>query len=216
MKNLILIGIALTFFACKPSKKVVVKADHDPDVHHLNEGELVKFGKDKKFTGTSRMSRGAYDGSGYLLQWDYGKLTINDVEQTNGKHPNDLSVELCYGDIVGTEKGYKLNVKTHSNTIYLFRLDDPFLLDSFSNNIQVEIEAQTLDLKPCPLVYSTFSDLSIRALPEGVKNKELFKREHPEETIGTFSKFVVMDGDKTQSFSAGDYVIIGADSCTVK
>lgn len=72
---------------------------------------------------------------------------------------------------------------------------------------------KSLDESKSSLLVSTSGGgLRSIALPVGTKTKEIWKEEHPKETVAEFEYLSIVDSEGKQvDYPAGDYVLVGAD-----
>ena len=180
----------------------------------LKDGESKEFGVNyTPSVVTSSIKRGAYDGTRYLARFQDGALKFSDVAAANGIHQNEIEIVNAQGVI--TQEGDKglIELKTNYKKIYLFSIDEKLVVDSFRPEVVVNFEGECLIENKCLTMVSTgrSGDLRMMLVPEGVKQKKLYKEVHKPEEVAVFKSLQVSDGEKVVDYAASDYVLIGAD-----
>lgn len=222
MKRILLIGLAVfsaciayTYYNLSFAQAEMPKGP-EYDNKRLKDGMSQSFGVEitnLKGTYKSTSSRGSYDGTQYRYTNNNGTLRILYAGPARGIHQNDLLVAIASGQIKQNEGTTSITAKSNFNKFYVFNIDYEYVVDSFSKNVSIAF--QTLSLTEAaitPVISSYGSDFDVILLPENVKPKKIYVKEHKPNEIGIFSVLSISDETKTKKYSAGDYVIIGADS----
>jgi hypothetical protein len=192
----------------------------------LKPNETIHFGEQAKDPKTFRLQssrRGAYDNSGYHIMIDsLGNITVSSINGCKGNHQNELELMNCYGSITrAVNDTVKIQASTTFRKFYLFNIQKNTLIDSFADNVNIEIFSKTLTGEYCPVIVtgengSSYIPTGITALPKNLEFKELYKPIHNDESIGIFSSFRLSDSKgQTKNFESNDYVLIGGNSMTV-
>lgn len=211
-------ALAVVFFTlCSfgwPKKRQVCRKGE------LKPNETIHFGEKVKDPKTFRLQssrRGAYDNSGYRIMIDsVGNIAVSSINGCKGNHQNELELYNCYGTITRTVNDtVKIQATTTFRKFYVFALHENTLVDSFMNNISIEIVSKTLTGEYCPVIIHGFLEEypTITALPINIEFKELYKPIHNDESIGIFSSFRLSDSKvQTKNFESNDYVLVGGNS----
>jgi hypothetical protein len=192
----------------------------------LKPNETIHFGEQAKDPKTFRLQssrRGAYDNSGYHIIIDsLGNITVSSINGCQGNHQNELELMNCYGSITrAVNDTVKIQASTTFRKFYLFNIQKNTLIDSFADNVNIEIFSKTLTGEYCPVIVtgengSSYIPTGITALPKNLEFKELYKPIHNDESIGIFSSFRLSDSKgQTKNFESNDYVLIGGNSLNV-
>jgi|GEM_PF-6573951 len=189
----------------------------------LKPSETIHFGEKVKDPKTFRLQssrRGAYDNSGYHIMLDtIGNISVGSINGCKGNHQNELELMNCYGSITrAVNDTVKIQASTTFRKFYLFNIQKNTLIDSFADNVNIEILSKTLTGEYCPVIVtgengSSYIPTGITALPKNLEFKELYKPIHNDESIGIFSSFRLSDSKgQTKNFESNDYVLIGGNS----
>lgn len=206
--------LAMSLFVCsayyvekRPKKKK--EYNHYP----LKDGDVVKFGKEVEGIIKTTSSRGAFDGSRYRWSSDNGAVAIMYASAARGLHQSEFEVSHCIGSISQKGDTSLITGKSIYKKFYVFNVTENYVVDSFAKEVNVCIVTKSLaDAKSSLLVSVNNGSLRTVALPRGTKTKEIWKEEHPKETVAEFEYLSIADSEgKQKSYPAGDYVLIGAD-----
>jgi hypothetical protein len=223
-KTLKLSALAVLFFSLSafgPRKK-----DKEYRAGELQPNQTIDFGDQVKDPKTFRLQssrRGTYDNSGYHIMIDsLGNIAVSSINGCKGNHQNELELMNCYGSITrAVNDTVKIQASTKFRKFYLFNIQKNTLIDSFADNVNIEIFSKTLTGEYCPVIVtgengSSYISTGITALPKNLEFKELYKPIHNDESIGIFSSFRLSDSKgQTKNFESNDYVLIGGNSMTV-
>ena len=189
----------------------------------LTSGETIHFGEKEKDPKTYRLQsarRGSYDQSRYSIMFDtFGNITVSSINGCQGNHQNELELMNCYGSITrAVNDTVSIQATTTFRKLYLFNIQKNTLIDSFSDNVNIEIFSKTLTGEYCPVIVtgengSSYLSTGITALPKNLEYKELYKPIHEDESIGIFTSFRLSDSKgQTKQCESNDYVLIGGNS----
>ncbi|HAY89787.1 MAG TPA: hypothetical protein DCY51_10120 [Bacteroidetes bacterium] len=185
-----------------------------PKNHYsMKDGEVVPFGDEVVGVIKTISSRGAYDGSRYRWSADNGIMAIHYVSAANGQHQSELEISHGIGEVLRKGDTSVIQSKSIYKKFYIFNVADNYVVDSFSKKIHVSIVTRSLTESESSLLISNHnSSLRTIALPHGVKTKQIWKAEHPKETVAEFAHLTISDSDGEKvNYPAGDYVLVGAD-----
>lgn len=182
--------------------------------YDLKNGETKFFGVESVSTnGQTMSSRWSYDKTRYEWERNHGELKINHASESAGIHQSEIEINGGFGSVSSNEGNVNIVATSNYDKFYLFNVNKDFIVDSFSKKIDVKYGMKSLSDEPCRSLISTGGNrLSIMLVPEGVKSKKVHKAIHKKNTIGVFSYLKVSDKNKTINYSAGDYVLVGANS----
>lgn len=182
--------------------------------HELKPGEIIQFNCSPRMKELdlfqAHYQHGAFDHSAFDIVFKNKTVSASGIQGPRGRHQNELIIFQTEGEV--TRSGDTLFVKSSSvfPSHYIFSIAKQVVVDSFSSKITVAVLSKTLREKYCPNRLTTsYSCLTINAIPGECRESVLWKPFHAKATVGYFSYFSITDSKgKTQSFPAGDYVII--------
>lgn len=186
----------------------------------LNNGEILSYktrpeSNPQFYAGW--YTRGSYDLTRYKVEIDtQGKIIASNLRGCYLKHQGEVYIFHSTGNVSRVGDTTKVLAKTIYSKFYVIGLKENGVVDSFSSEIKIDILSQTLKGKYSPNLVTINSQLSITALPSKVKKKEIYKATHPDQTVGEFTYFSIIDSKgKSLLLPQGDYVVLGGNSLTI-
>ncbi|MFT5723385.1 MAG: hypothetical protein ACI9JN_000495 [Bacteroidia bacterium] len=189
---------------------------------NLEEGDSLSFGQEyineSNISGSTR-SHG-YDGKRYNIDHENGVFVISKLHQSNIQSQNQVAASYVKGVMRYENDTLVIQLKSQFKYLYVSTLDSMKPLDVYQG--ECTIKAVSKDLSgEFGSVYLSGMDMyewgwSIYSLPIKVKKDELFKAEHPINTIAKFDLFQIENKGVTTTYNRTDLLLIGADELTMK
>lgn len=214
MKNIIIFLITGALFSVSfigPLKvqleKNEIKVGDTLSFKHGPEGGIELFEASYK--------RGAYDGKKYDIQVNRkGNLIVSDLGSSIGESSSEINIIHGQGFITRKGDTSVVHLKTIYDKFYLIDVRNG-VIDSVTKELEMQVVSKNSKNEYCPNRVTSYSVVSIIALPRGVKYKDFYKAVHSEKTIGIFTYFSILDSrGNRKHYPKGDYILVGGNSQT--
>lgn len=188
--------------------------------YELKDGDVVDYNHDSVFFSkgllfaTANYKRGSFDGTSFEIEADKsGSVVLKNRKSCPNRNQSELSIFRTHGNLFRVGDTLKIWAGSGFKKVYLFSLDPKEMVDSFSNEVKIDLVSKTYKGAYCPNLVRFGTSLEVIALPNGVKTKKIYVPIHGKNTIGTFTYFSIRDSKgKRKSLPQGDYIIFGGNT----